>query len=103
MEREYRNMEQEKARLEAELAARPDPSAISRALVDAEALAKRIKDRAQIQADDTLREARSEAEKSILNARLEAGRVLSARDTVEKLLRDLFSELDKPGKWNGQP
>jgi cell division septum initiation protein DivIVA len=95
MEREYKALEERSARLEAELAAQPDPAAISRALVDAQSVAKQITDRAQAQAEETLRQATAEAEKLVRNARMETERLATAKETIVRQLRGLVSALDR--------
>jgi cell division initiation protein len=96
LEAENRQSEAENRRLNEQLKEQPDASAIARALVTAEQVAKQIKDRAQAQAEELLRQAKSEAARMLAEAERETGRLTTVRDSVALQLRELMRSLDRP-------
>jgi cell division septum initiation protein DivIVA len=101
MEREYKALEAEKARLEEALKKRPNAEAVGQVLLDAREVARRVEEKAKAQAEGIVSQAKNEAARVLWDAKKELDGFIAARSAIERQVRELASVLDKAG-GNGE-
>jgi cell division septum initiation protein DivIVA len=101
MEREYKTLEAEKARLEEALKKRPNAEAVGQVLLDAREVARRVEEKAKAQAEGIVSQAKNEAARVLWDAKKELDGFIAARSAIERQVRELASVLDKAG-GNGE-
>jgi cell division septum initiation protein DivIVA len=95
MEQEYKALEAEKTRLAEELEKRPD-AAVGQALIDAEAAAKQITERARGQAAGIVEQAKTEAARVLWDAKKELDGIEAAKANIERQVRALVQIFSRP-------